>query len=86
MTSNNYALQSLRKLKTLVKVLIIDDRILEQALNSGFNDFEDAILYFTAVNHSMKIILSRNKTDHASSKITIATAEEFIKTWRMKSK
>ena len=78
--SNDFALQSLRKLKTLVKILPINSKIIEQALNSEFTDFEDAIQYFTALNNKVKILLTRNKTDYKKSKITISTAEEFIKT------
>ena len=80
--SNNFALQSLRKLKTMINVLAINSRVVEQALNSGFKDFEDAIQYFTAVNNGIKIILTRNKTDYNKSSITISTAEEFIKIWQ----
>jgi predicted nucleic acid-binding protein len=78
--SNDFALQSLRKLKTLVKILPINSKIIEQALNSDFTDFEDAIQYHTALNNKVKILLTRNKIDYKKSKITISTAEEFIKT------
>ena len=78
--SNDFALQSLRKLKTLVKILPINSKVIEQALNSEFTDFKDAIQYFTALNNKVKILLTRNKTDYKRSKITISTAEEFIKT------
>lgn len=42
-TSNLSALKSLRKLKALINILPIDERVIEQSLNSEFNDFEDAI-------------------------------------------
>ena len=80
MTSNASALKSLRKLKTFVKILPIDDKVIEQSLNSDFNDFEDAIQYFTAVNNGLTLLLTRNKRDYKKSKITILTAEEFLKT------
>ena len=86
LTSNLSALKSLRKLKTLMNILPIDERVIEQALNSEFKDFEDAIQYFTAVNNGINLILTRNKVDYKKSKITISTAEEFIKTWRTESK
>ncbi|KAF0151378.1 MAG: PilT protein domain-containing protein [Ignavibacteria bacterium] len=47
-TTNLVALKSLRKLKTLINILPIDERVIEQSLNSEFNDFEDAIQYYTA--------------------------------------
>jgi len=80
MTSNASALKNLRKLKTLVNILPIDDKVIEQSLNSDFNDFEDAIQYFTAVNNGINLLLTRNKRDYKKSKITILTAEEFLKT------
>ncbi len=83
--SNSFALQSLRKLKTLINVLTIGSRVVEQALNSEFKDFEDALQYFTAINNGIKIIVTRNKVDYRKSKITVSTAEEFIKTWQIKS-
>ena len=79
-SSNSLALKNLRKLKTFLNVLPVDERVIEQSLNSEFNDFEDAIQYFTAVNNGIKIILTRNKTDYKNSKILILTAEEFLKT------
>ena len=78
-TSNLFALKSLRKLKTLIKILPVDEKVIEQSLNSEFTDFEDAIQYFTAVNNGISIILTRNKVDYKKSKILIATAEEYLK-------
>lgn len=79
--SNLSALKSLRKLKTLINVLPVDERVIEQSLNSEFTDFEDAIQYFTAVNNGISLLLTRNKIDFKKSKIPIATAEEFLKSW-----
>jgi len=86
LTSNAAALSSLRKLKTMLTVLTVDSRVIEQALNSGFSDFEDAIQYFTAVNNGINLLLTRNISDYKKSNITISTAEEFIKTWQSKTK
>lgn len=73
------ALKSLRKLKALINILPIDERVIEQSLNSEFNDIEDAIQYFTAVNNGIALIITRNKTDYKRSKIDVLTAEEFLK-------
>lgn len=84
LTSNASALKSLRKLKALLKVLPIDEKVVEQALNSDFNDFEDAIQYFTAVNNGITLLLTRNKRDYKKSKLPVLTAEEFLKTLKLK--
>ncbi len=81
-TSNAEALKSLRKLKIMINILPIDEKVIEQALNSGFNDFEDAIQNFTAINNGIKVIITKNKKDYKKSNITISSAEEFIKTWQ----
>ncbi|MBK8944688.1 MAG: PIN domain-containing protein [Ignavibacteriae bacterium] len=80
-SSNLIALKSLRKLKTLIDILPVDEKVIDQALNSEFNDFEDAIQYFTAVNNGINLLITRNKVDYKKSKISVATAEEFLKSW-----
>lgn len=84
LTSNTSALKSLRKLKTFVNILPIDEKVIDLSLNSEFSDFEDAIQYFTAVNNGINLLLTRNKHDYKKSKIPILTAEEFMKTWKLK--
>lgn len=80
-TSKAAAMKSLRKLKTLVTVLSTDEKVIEQALNSEFTDFEDAIQYFTAVNNGIGTLITRNKSDFKKGKINILTPEEFNKIW-----
>jgi len=84
LTSNASALKSLRKLKALLKVLPIDEKVIEQALNADFNDFEDAIQYFSAINNGITLFLKRNKKDYKKSKLPVLTAEEFLKTLKLK--
>lgn len=83
MSSNKSALKNLRKLKTFINVLPTDERVIEQSLNSDFSDFEDAIQYFTSVNNGINLIITRNTKDFKKGKISISTAEEFIKTWEI---
>ncbi len=73
------ARKTLLKLKVLVNVAPLDDKILELALVSEFKDFEDAIQYHTAVENGMDIIITRNKKDFKHSKLPIMTAKEYLK-------
>ena len=66
------------KFKVLVKVLPMDDKILELALVSDFKDFEDAIQYHTALENDLDIIITRNKKDFKSSVLPVFTANEFL--------
>lgn len=85
-TSNNIALNNLRKLKTILDILPVNGRVIDQSLNSEFKDFEDAIQYFTVVNNGIDIIITRNIVDYKKSKISVATAQDFLKTWQAKRK
>ncbi len=79
MSSKDAALNNLRKLKTFVTVSPTDDRVIGQSLNSEFDDFGDAIQYFTAINNGIKQIIKRNTRDYRKSKISVLTAQEFVK-------
>jgi protein associated with RNAse G/E len=49
-------------------------------LNSEFNDFEDALQYFSAkLNTNINGIVTRNGVDFKHSSISIFTPEEAIK-------
>lgn len=65
--------------KTLVRVLPITDKIVELALASEFKDFEDAMQYFTALEHGINILLTRNLKDYKHADIHVLTAEHFLK-------
>lgn len=65
--------------KELLRVLAVDDNIINQALASAFTDIEDAIQHFTAVNHGIPLILTRNVRDYKKSAIPVSTPEQFLK-------
>jgi predicted nucleic acid-binding protein len=69
----------LAKFKVLVKVLPLEDKAIELALASNFNDFEDGLQYFIAMDNESDIIITRNKKDFKNAKIPIMTAGEYIR-------
>ncbi|MDR1997638.1 MAG: PIN domain-containing protein [Candidatus Margulisbacteria bacterium] len=84
LTNHNTAVDFLRKLRLLLTVLNVDDLILQKALASGFSDFEDAVQYFTALQHKMDYILTRNTGDYKKSTIPVYTPLEFLKMLEIK--
>ncbi|MDL2262507.1 PIN domain-containing protein [Bacteroidales bacterium OttesenSCG-928-I21] len=66
------------KFKTLVEILPLEDKILELALASDFNDFEDAIQYHTALDNRLDAIITRNKKDFKKSVLPVLTAREYL--------
>jgi len=84
LTSKEFSLKSLRTLKSIFTVLPIDETIIELALNSDFNDFEDAIQYHTALSNDIKFLITRNKKDYKKSNISVCTADEYLKIWDLR--
>lgn len=74
----NEARKILIKFKLLVRILPLDDKLLDLALSSDFNDFEDAIQYYTALENNLNIIITRNKKDFKTSKLPVFTAKEYL--------
>lgn len=82
--SKEYALQSLRKLRILMGVLPMDQSHIDHALNSDFDDFEDALQYFSAKSRKMDFIITRNKKDYRNSSISVCTPTEYLAIRRIK--
>lgn len=78
MTTRPKAGETLKKLRSLIHILPIDDKIIDQALHSEFPDLEDAIQYFTALENNIPILITRNKRDYKLSAISVNTAAEFL--------
>ncbi|SEL74439.1 type II toxin-antitoxin system VapC family toxin [Parapedobacter koreensis] len=66
--------------KVLVNILTTDDRIIELALGSDFDDFEDATQHYTALVHDMDAIITRNKRDFKTANLPVMTARELLNT------
>jgi predicted nucleic acid-binding protein len=80
MDSNN-AKSILRKLRLIVNILSLDDKIIGLALNDNtFSDFEDGLQYFTAIENEQELIITRNLKDFKNSKLPVMTARQFIET------
>jgi predicted nucleic acid-binding protein len=71
----------LRKLRLIVNVLPLDDKIVGLALNDEtFADFEDGLQCFTAIENGQELIITRNLKDFKNSKLPVMTAKQFIET------
>lgn len=80
---SNKAKSILRKLRLIVKILPLDDKIIGLALNDDtFSDFEDGLQYFTAIENGQELIITRNLKDFKKSKLPTMTASQFIETYK----
>lgn len=73
------AREILRKFKILVKILSLNEKIVDLALNDeDFKDFEDGLQYYTALENNQDFIITRDLRDFKQAKIPVMTAEEFL--------
>lgn len=77
--STKEAREILRKFKLLVEIVSLDEKITQLALSDdNFQDFEDGLQYYSAMENQIDIIITRNKKDFKNSKIPVLTAKEFM--------
>ena len=75
---NDEAKKALRKLRILLNVIDSSEAVVDKALNSDFADFEDAIQYYTALEHGISVILTRNLRDYKNAAVIVQTTEAFL--------
>ena len=75
-------IEKLKMLLKIIDVIITDKKTVEDALNSEFKDFEDALQNFSAQNtNDIKIIITCNIKDYKTSKLSVMKPETYLKTF-----
>lgn len=77
--NKNQTKKYLSTLKILVNILELNEKAIDLALASDFEDFEDGLQYFIPMDNESEIIITRNKKDFKHSKIPVMTAGEYLK-------
>ena len=79
-SSHQRVIKKLNQLLTLTEVLIIDKKIILNAMNSKFNDFEDALQNYACENNGqVEMIITRNIKDYQKSNLSVLTPEDYFK-------
>ena len=73
-------IDNIKMLLNIVDVTTTNKKVVLEALNSEFKDFEDALQNFSAQNdEKITIILTRNVKDYKTSNLSIMTPENYLK-------
>lgn len=75
---NNQVRMLLRNFRQLSKVTITNELVVDNALASSFEDFEDALQYYSALTQKVDVIVTRNVSDFMQASIPVLTPEEFL--------
>ena len=81
---NEAVKEKIRKFKVIAKTSDLTDKIIDKGLSSKFNDFEDSLQYYCAVNSECNVIITRNGKDFKESDLPVLTSDEYLN--RLKAK
>lgn len=73
------ARQAVVELLAALPVCLVDQAVLRNGLDTGFNDYEDAVQYSSAITSGLDAILTRNPQDYKSAKLPVYTPSGFLK-------
>jgi predicted nucleic acid-binding protein len=70
----------LKKLLNILETATMNKQIVLNALNSDFNDFEDALQNFSAeFQKEIHVIVTRNTKDFKTSSLSVMTPETYLR-------
>ncbi len=73
-------IEKLKIFLTFINILQINKVVIEQAMDSSFKDFEDALQNYAAENHkSVQVVITRNIRDFKNSNLAIMTPDSYLK-------
>lgn len=71
-----------KKLLQILHITDLSEENVHEAINSDFEDFEDALQNYSATNISdISIIITRDKSDFINSQLVVVTPKEFLDIW-----
>lgn len=72
------AYETLRILRDVFRPVPLTEQVLNQAMDAGFADFEDAIQYFSALHARAEILVTRNPDDFPKPALAVLSPTEFL--------
>lgn len=68
----------LQRILSFIHISLINDEVINNALDSAWNDKEDAVQYFSALASFAEVIITRNVKDYALSSIPAVAPTDFL--------
>ncbi|RKY22951.1 MAG: hypothetical protein DRP83_10040 [Planctomycetota bacterium] len=72
------ARQAVKLMRDTFTIAACDEKILHQAIEANWTDFEDAVQYFSARNIQASCIVTRNIAHFKKSDLEVLSAKEFL--------
>ena len=71
-------IEKIRRFRVCCNISSVDESMVDSALQSSFNDLEDAMQYYSALSEGCDVIITRNKKDFTNSTIPVMEPQEFL--------
>ncbi len=84
LTSHEKALQSISKIRSIIKVLPFTDKEIGESINGGFKDFEDGVQYFISINNKISSLITRNIKDFKKANISVLSPQDYLQSLNVK--
>lgn len=81
--SKKEADEALDVLLSLFDIAPVNKLVLELARDLNFKDYEDAVIYASAVYSNVNAVITRNKKDFKDTDIPIYTPQEFLEIFKI---
>ena len=72
------AKQAVVTLRDTFNIVPLDGKIIDQAIDADWNDFEDAIQFFSAIRCDAECIVTRNQKDFKDSSIPAMSPKDLL--------
>jgi predicted nucleic acid-binding protein len=76
--SPEVATKTLLKIRTVLSVSPVNEKVIDLALAADFSDYEDAVQYYSALAAKSEFLITRNKKDFKKPQIDVLSPEEFL--------
>ncbi len=70
--------KALNAMRSLFTIAACDATVIDRAVTSDFEDFEDAVQYFSALNAAAEYIVTRDSHHFSQSEIPVLAPVEFL--------
>lgn len=72
--------RALRLMRDVFTPITLDAKILGQAIDAGFRDFEDALQFHSAVHADAGFLITRDTSAYPTTDLPVVTPAEFLAT------
>jgi len=77
--SHSRVISKLDSISKMLTILKVDQQTIKDALASGFQDFEDSIQYYCALEfRKVDVLITRNTKDYKNSEIPVMTPADYL--------